>query len=188
MSNHNSISKKWVLKYTTLYAVGILCVTFLLNLKIASRFFPYPARLDLHLAVFTITGSTVLIAVVFILIKKEKFFLPQIINKLAVLKDTLHELNQLEIIYVSALAGISEEIFFRGLLQGFSGIIIASVVFGVLHFLTFGYFLLTTMVGFYLGFIYIYSENINLPILVHTFYNIFAFNMLKHIYSEKFRI
>lgn len=42
-------------------------------------------------------------------------------------------LNYLEIFYISCIAGISEELFFRGSLQPLIGIVPTSIIFGLLH-------------------------------------------------------
>jgi membrane protease YdiL (CAAX protease family) len=83
---------------------------------------------------------------------------------------------------VAAAAGIGEELFFRGLLQaGISdcygwpaGLILASVVFGLVHFLTAEYALYAALVGAYLGALYVFTDNLLVPIIAHALYDFVA--------------
>lgn len=85
-----------------------------------------------------------------------------------------------QIVLISLGAGISEEILFRGFLQqwltGFYSIEVAiglaAVVFGLLHFLTFSYFLLTTFLGAALGVAYYLSGSLLLAITWHAVYDL----------------
>ena len=49
------------------------------------------------------------------------------------------------------LAGIPEEILFRGAIQPVTGLIVAAVIFGVLHAITPTYMLYAVIAGFVLG-------------------------------------
>ena len=103
------------------------------------------------------------------------------------LRETCRELLPLfenmaiwQIVMISLGAGISEEIMFRGFLQqwlaGFYSIelaiTIASVVFGLLHFLTFSYFLLTTFLGAAMGIAYYLTGSLLLVITWHAVYDL----------------
>lgn len=91
---------------------------------------------------------------------------------------------------LSIVAGVSEELLFRGVLQqGLAGWIgnagalaVASVVFGVAHFITPAYFLLATVMGAYLGWLYFWAGNLLLPILVHALYDFLA---LGYYYTQE---
>ena len=87
---------------------------------------------------------------------------------------------------ISLAAGIGEELLFRGVVQdGLAGVagpttalIAASLLFGLAHALTPAYFLLTTLAGFYLGGLYLATDNLLLPILVHFLYDWIALSWL----------
>ncbi len=80
---------------------------------------------------------------------------------------------------VSLLAGVGEELLFRGVIQGglsgllgpWPALILASVLFGALHALTRAYFIIATLMGFYLGLFYLWSGNLLIPILIHFLYD-----------------
>ena len=90
---------------------------------------------------------------------------------------------------VAFLAGVGEEILFRGLIQGglaqlldhvhipsadLFALLLASLLFGLLHPLTKTYVLLCVLAGIYLGGLWIWSDNLVVPIWVHAFYDFFA--------------
>jgi membrane protease YdiL (CAAX protease family) len=71
---------------------------------------------------------------------------------------------------------------FRGLLQtGLStvsswwlGLIITSIIFGLLHFVSLLYAVLATLIGLYLGFLFIIFDNLAVPMIVHALYDFVA--------------
>lgn len=89
----------------------------------------------------------------------------------------------LDIAALSLVAGIGEEMLFRGFLQGrlaeaigtpagtWVGLILASLVFGLAHPLSRLYVLLTGVIGVYLGWLWIVSGNLLVPITVHAAYD-----------------
>jgi hypothetical protein len=83
---------------------------------------------------------------------------------------------------ISILAGFGEEMLFRGVLQAalcdwlgtWPGLAIASVIFGLFHPFTPFYILLATLVGAYLGAVWLWSENLLAPIIAHATYDFVA--------------
>lgn len=76
---------------------------------------------------------------------------------------------------VSLCAGIGEEVLFRGFFQIELNWIVASVIFGALHGLTVFYFVLATLAGLYLGFVFnVTGQSLILPIIIHTSYDLLA--------------
>jgi membrane protease YdiL (CAAX protease family) len=85
----------------------------------------------------------------------------------------------LALIVMAAAPAIFEEILFRGALQqifvgwtknSFIGILLASILFSAIHFSYFG-FLPRTALGLILGYVFFYSKNLWLNILIHFLYN-----------------
>ena len=91
-----------------------------------------------------------------------------------------------QIIFVSLLAGIGEEWLIRAVLQSFlvenfgpaSGIFLASLVFGLLHFMTKTYVLLTFVLGALFGIAFYLTNSLILVMVAHTVYDIFAFALI----------
>lgn len=87
-----------------------------------------------------------------------------------------------QVLILSLAAGIGEELLFRGFLQQWLtgyytidiAIGIAAVVFGLLHFATFSYFLLTTILGAAFGIAYYLSGSLLLIMSWHAFYDLLA--------------
>lgn len=86
------------------------------------------------------------------------------------------------ILILSLAAGIGEELLFRGFLQQWLigyytidiAIGIAAVIFGLLHFATFSYFLLTTVLGAAFGIAYYLTGSLLLIMSWHAFYDLLA--------------
>lgn len=83
------------------------------------------------------------------------------------------------LIVMAAGPALFEEILFRGGFQpilvgwtksAFAGILITSILFSAIHFSYFG-FLPRTALGFILGYVFYYSRNLWLNILMHFLYN-----------------
>jgi len=83
---------------------------------------------------------------------------------------------------LSILAGIAEECFFRGLIQGglvnaggmLLGILAASVLFGMAHLLTNAYGIMAALIGAYLGALLVWRGNLLVPITTHAVYDFVA--------------
>lgn len=84
----------------------------------------------------------------------------------------------------------AEELLFRGLIQGLfrraygiiPGVVIASVMFGVVHYVALGgtgsrtvYLAIAAVLGLVLGLLYEKTENLAVPILVHALFNAIQF-------------
>ena len=90
------------------------------------------------------------------------------------------------VVTVAALAGLGEELLFRGVLQGWlAGLAgpwlavgVAALVFGLAHYLSWAYFVLATAMGLYLGALYQLSGDLLLPTLVHALYDWIAIEYL----------
>lgn len=90
------------------------------------------------------------------------------------------------VIAVSALAGLGEELLFRGVIQSglsasfgaWPGLLLASVLFGLMHALSRAYFVLAAFMGVYLGALYQATDNLLLPAIVHGLYDAIAIGYL----------
>jgi membrane protease YdiL (CAAX protease family) len=80
----------------------------------------------------------------------------------------LGHLQWSEMVAISALAGFSEEVFFRGILQPEIGLGPASLIFGLLHAVSVPYMVWATLMGAYLGWLLQFTQNLWVPIMTHT--------------------
>ena len=100
-----------------------------------------------------------------------------------------------DLFLLAAMAGFSEELLFRGVIQpwlenswGFTfGIIGCNIIFGLVHAVTPLYALLAAIVGIYLSFAMDYSGTRDLltPILIHGLYDFFAFMMIMRTFRQE---
>ena len=112
------------------------------------------------------------------------------------LKDTLgpslYQLHWTDLFVLAAIAGVSEEILFRGVLQPWmenswgmtAGLIASSILFGLVHAITPLYAILATAVSIYLGLFLDYGGERNLltPIVIHSAYDFLAFLVIMKAY------
>jgi len=108
------------------------------------------------------------------------------------LGPSLHSYHWTDLFLLAALAGISEELVFRGVIQPWieqswgliTGLIVSNILFGLAHAVTPFYAVLAALVGIYLGLSLDYSGERNLltPIIIHSFYDLLAFVALMRVY------
>lgn len=90
-----------------------------------------------------------------------------------------------DLVILAIVAGISEEVLFRGVLQPwleedfglFGGVILSNVIFGLLHWITPMYALLAGLIGIYLAYMMDITgaRNLLTPIIIHGLYDYLAF-------------
>ncbi len=88
-----------------------------------------------------------------------------------------------ELAAISLLAGFGEEMLFRGIVQlklaqwigephgVWIALAAASLLFGLLHLITPTYGVVAALIGLYLGWLWIATDNLLVPILAHTVYD-----------------
>lgn len=99
-----------------------------------------------------------------------------------------------DLVLLAAIAGFSEELLFRGVLQPWigrihpwTGIVAANVIFGVMHAVTPAYAVLATGFGFYLSWLYAGPDGTNLlrPMVTHAVYDYIAFLLVIREYRRR---
>jgi membrane protease YdiL (CAAX protease family) len=179
------MSKNRFLKLITSFYAALALFALLLNRLLSGAYFPFQLELTRQAAGLTVIAATLLMTAIWVMVKLDFSFMRRILEKLRRFKPLLIEMNQAERIYISLLAGFSEELLFRGVLQPLWGIAAASIIFGALHAATSGYFLLATVMGFYMGGLFLYTGNLLVPMSVHALYDVFALNLLARIYLNE---
>jgi membrane protease YdiL (CAAX protease family) len=89
-----------------------------------------------------------------------------------------------DICLISLWAGLAEELLFRGVIQARWGLLAASILFGVLHFVTPVYALLAMVIGFYIGLVYHFFQSLLIPIQLHAIYDFGALIYLRYVVRE----
>jgi membrane protease YdiL (CAAX protease family) len=90
-------------------------------------------------------------------------------------------------VVLALMAGVGEEALFRGVVQGgltdlmgwLPALLIASALFGVVHWLTGLYAFLAGVVALHLGGLYLLTGNLLVPIVVHALYDVVALVYLR---------
>ncbi len=92
----------------------------------------------------------------------------------------------LELAVIALLAGLGEEMLFRGIVQAWVadkvggsygvalGLVVSAAIFGLLHSVTLAYALLAAGIGLYLGAIWLATDNLLVPITSHALYDFLA--------------
>ena len=101
-------------------------------------------------------------------------------------RSMMRPLTKVDLLGISCLAGLGEEMVFRGLAQDLLGtqlplgyaIAVASLMFGVVHAISPTYFVLAALAGGYLGCVYALTGDIAAPIVAHAAYDFVALLVL----------
>jgi uncharacterized protein len=101
----------------------------------------------------------------------------------------------IELASISLLAGVGEELLFRGVFQAaiveWSGnflphspvcaavgdwlaVIVVAIVFGMMHAVNVAYAILAALMGLYLGWLWMATGNLAVPIVAHALYDFLA--------------
>jgi len=104
----------------------------------------------------------------------------------------LYRYHWTDLLILSSIAGLSEELLFRGVIQPWmesswgltAGLIGSNIIFGLAHAVTPLYAVLAALVGIYLGLSMDYGgdRNLLLPIVIHGLYDFLAFIALLRAY------
>ena len=97
----------------------------------------------------------------------------------------------LQLGFLSTLAGLSEEVLFRSVIQGtFTtffgsaiGLTAASILFGCAHLITGAYGIIAGAIGMYLGLLWLAGDNLLIPIVTHATYDFAALVYLLRVWS-----
>jgi CAAX protease family protein len=92
----------------------------------------------------------------------------------------------MQLALISLLAGIGEEALFRGVIQDafiewtspIAGVALASILFGLMHPITPTYIVLAAIMGAFLGWIFMTTENLLPAIITHGLYDFLALTYL----------
>ncbi len=147
-------------------------------------------------AIFYGVIGTLPLVLMFLAMENMNFKSTQKIKELLLetLGSSLAPYHWTDLLILATVAGISEEILFRGVLQPWlenawgmnAGLIFSSIIFGLVHAVTPLYAILATLVSVYLGLCLDYGESRNLltPIVIHSLYDFVAFLLLMRNYND----
>ena len=99
----------------------------------------------------------------------------------------------LQLTLISICAGLSEEAFFRGAIQGSVAdhvgvciaLVMASLLFGAFHLITWTYAIIAAFIGVYLGLLWIWTGNLLTPMITHAVYDFAALVCFLRVYRGR---
>ncbi|HEY8158674.1 MAG TPA: CPBP family intramembrane glutamic endopeptidase [Methylobacter sp.] len=104
----------------------------------------------------------------------------------------LYRYHWTDLLVLASIAGLSEELLFRGVIQPWiesawgmtAGLVVSNIIFGLAHAVTPLYAVLATLTGIYLSLSMDYGgdRNLLLPVVIHGLYDFLAFIALIHAY------
>jgi hypothetical protein len=162
-------------------------VVFFLALLLASYFditlFPLTRNLAYDILIGTAGAIPAIIFFLFLISERAKGIpflgsLRQIV--LTDIKKIFTETGVIDLVVISLLAGVSEELLFRGVIQAKFGIVVASVIFGLIHYVSPAYVIVTMVMGFYIGVFFYVSKSLLVPIQIHFIYDLTALIYLRY--------
>ena len=103
----------------------------------------------------------------------------------------LADCSVLELASLAAAAGFAEELLFRGVVQAgladrlptIGALIAASVLFGLVHFVTTSYAVFSGFMGLYLGALFLMQGSLLSPMLTHALYDFVALTVVVQRYE-----
>ena len=178
-----SLTDKELLLHLYMTQIILLAISFILGVILFDHF----AYLNhLHLKDFNIIviGLPAGIAVVMIDLILMKYLPPSLYDDGGLNERIFKNRNILHILIIAAFVAFSEELLFRGIIQTKVGLLLASLIFAIVHYrYLFNWFLFLNIVGlsFVIGMIYEWTDNLAVTIMMH-----FVIDFLLGIYI-KFR-
>jgi uncharacterized protein len=111
----------------------------------------------------------------------------------SMLRPLLGNWSVLQLFVISLVAGISEEAFFRGAIQGSLAdrvnvtlaVVLASALFGAAHLITWTYAIIAALIGAYLGLLWIWTGNLLTPMVTHAVYDFAALVYFLRVYRSR---
>jgi membrane protease YdiL (CAAX protease family) len=141
------------------------------------------ARVDLRSVVLALAATLPLVALVFSSLRTGVAFCVRLRELVREILAPLFAGSSLpELLLISIMAGIGEEVFFRGFLQGslarvvnpWIAVALVSVLFGLAHAVSISYAIITGLLGFYLGMLLLLTGNLFVAVAVHALFDFVA--------------
>ena len=108
------------------------------------------------------------------------------IERLIIRTLEMRALRYYHAVLFGLLAGVPEEILFRGALQPTLGLLLTSIVFGALHAVTPAYFVYASTAGVVLGVLADWSGALWMPITAHAVIDLVMFALLIRMWRRRY--
>ncbi|MGG3470821.1 CPBP family intramembrane glutamic endopeptidase [Neobacillus pocheonensis] len=178
-----SLTDKELLLHLYLTQIILLAISFILGVILFDQF-AYLKQLQLNDFNIIIIGLPAGIAIVIIDLILMRYLPPSFYDDGGLNERIFKNRNILHILMIAAFVAFSEELLFRGIIQTKVGLLLASLIFAIVHYrYLFNWFLFLNIVvlSFVIGMIYEWTDNLAVTIMMH-----FVIDFLLGIYI-KFR-
>jgi membrane protease YdiL (CAAX protease family) len=138
--------------------------------------------------VYGVLGGIVAYLVMYLTYLIPGDFMDDLKQQLSSIKVALDKMADWQLICLAIAAGVAEEFLFREVLQRWlvtemgiiSGIVLASLAFGLAHAISIPYIIITFIIGVILGILFEYSGSLVLVMLIHAVYDAIAFMVIRY--------
>jgi membrane protease YdiL (CAAX protease family) len=172
-----------VLVLALLFEGLALAAAFLLAEVFSIELFPLTENFLRDMLVGTL-GALFLLAFFALAISEKAAKIPIIgsLRKLMIteVRAIFSELRFPDLVLIAMLAGYAEEMLFRGILQVKFGIVVASILFGLMHFVSPAYVVITIIIGLYIGMFFQEFGSLLIPVQLHFIYDLGALTYLRY--------
>jgi uncharacterized protein len=147
----------------------LLVITFILGILLYDHFSFMQAIDFSDLRILSI-GVPVGVAIVLVDILLMKMLPPHFYDDGGLNERIFKNRSVIHIIWIAAFVAISEELLFRGVIQTKVGLILASLIFAIIHYrYLFNWFLFSNIVilSFFIGFIFEWTNNLVITMVTH---------------------
>lgn len=132
--------------------------------------------------IYGIVGAAATYGLLLLLTRVPRLFPENLERQMQGLYNFASSYSPAVLVLLSVLAGVGEELLFRGAVQGWlmahtgpvAALLAASVLFGLVHYVSFTYFLVATGLGLIMGTAYLLSESLLLVMVWHAIYDMIA--------------
>lgn len=165
----NGLTDKELLFHLYMTQIILLVITFILGILLFDHF-SFLQSIDFSDFRILLIGVLAGVVVVFIDIVLMKLLPSSFYDDGGLNKRIFKNRSVIHIAWIAAFVALSEELLFRGVIQTKVGLILASLIFAIIHYrYLFNWFLFSNIViiSFFIGFIYNWSDNLAVTILMH---------------------
>lgn len=192
--NQSPFSPERFFKSACLFEAGLTVVAVVLGWL--SEIDPFAFLHFSEIAIFIGILGTIPLFLLFLLLEQMTVESVVAIRRflLETLGAALYRYHWADLLILAAIAGFSEEVLFRGVIQPWmegawgivAGLIGSNILFGLVHAITPLYAVLAMVVGIYLSLAMDYGDGRNLliPIVIHGLYDFMAFIALMRRFRE----
>jgi uncharacterized protein len=147
----------------------LLVITFILGILLYDHF-SFLQAIDISDLRILSIGVPAGVAIVLVDILLMKMLPPHFYDDGGLNERIFKNRSVIHIIWIAAFVAFSEELLFRGVIQSKVGLILASLIFAIIHYrYLFNWFLFSNIVilSFLIGFIYEWTNNLAITIVTH---------------------